>query len=196
MIALEITVLACAVLALAAAVLACVRAKKYRRQIGHLADRREKELRKEIDDLRIGLGKLCGRMDKWDEDLFGKVEDAVRCLIEERGEKLSEVSEEVTPAVLFASTYDISNNKFYSVSNLPGENSIFIITKDPDCPERGTFVLNPDKIAKVAECRDFLEGCCDDEGVGCDEVEIIDKGVVEFRDGEWRLKARLKLRFC
>ena len=95
---------------------------------------------------------------------------------------------------MYATSYNASNETFYEVNRQPSEQTIFEIMISPNNPNKGTFEVFCDAYGMVAECKDFLEYCCEVEGSGT-SLQIIETGQVELNVGVWVVTKKLKVRF-
>lgn len=94
---------------------------------------------------------------------------------------------------LFASACNTNTQTFYSVSEHPSEETIFVL--DVDIKNgRGKFDLHSSAIEKVKECRDFLEGACSTSGNG-NHIEVIGKGSIVLSNGEWLVEEKMQIKF-
>lgn len=95
---------------------------------------------------------------------------------------------------LYATSYDAANETFYEVNRQPSEQTIFEIILNAQNPNEGLFEVYPNAQEKVAECKDFLEYCCDVEGSGT-TMQTIAVGKVTRRSDKWVVASKLKIRF-
>lgn len=95
---------------------------------------------------------------------------------------------------LYATSYNASNETFYEVNRQPSEQTIFEITINPNNPNEGKFEVYRNAYEMVAECKDFLEYCCEVEGSGI-SLQTIETGQVTLNEGVWVVTKKLKVRF-
>ena len=95
---------------------------------------------------------------------------------------------------LYATSYDVANDTFYEVNSQPSEQTIFEIIVSGQNPNEGIFEVYPNAQEKVAQCKDFLEYCCEIEGAGTN-MQTITAGKVARRADKWVVTSKLKIRF-
>lgn len=99
-----------------------------------------------------------------------------------------------TMQVLYATSYNADNGTFYEVTRQPSEQTVFEIAVNPDKPYEGCLEVYRNAYPMVAECKDFLEYCCEIVGSGTN-LQTIERGKVELNGGIWIVKNKLKVRF-
>lgn len=140
--------------------------------------------------------------------------EKIRIDLEKQLENLKEASEvpqphkavsgeeEVPPAepekkyiYRYAEAYDTDNKTFYEVTTSPSADTIYEFKIEEDNPSKGTFQVFGKSIAKVLECRDFIEGCCDVSGSGNHDIVTINAGQLYMDGYIWRVEKKLAIRF-
>lgn len=95
---------------------------------------------------------------------------------------------------MYATSYNASNETFYEVNRQPSEQTIFEITINQNNPNEGKFEVYRNAYEMVAECKDFLEYCCEVEGSGT-SLQTIETGQVTLDEDVWVVTKKLKVRF-
>lgn len=100
----------------------------------------------------------------------------------------------VNPMKLYATSYNATNETFYEVNKQPSDQTIFEISVNPQRPNEGCFEVYRNAYEMVAECKDFLEYCCEVEGSGS-SLHTVEIGRVTLNAGVWVVTKKLKVRF-
>lgn len=98
------------------------------------------------------------------------------------------------PMKLYATSYNAANETFYEVNKQPSDQTIFEISVNPHNPNEGSFEVYRNAYEMVAECKDFLEYCCEVEGSGS-SLHTVEIGKVTLNAGVWVVAKKLKVRF-
>lgn len=106
----------------------------------------------------------------------------------------SQHSTNVSTQKLYATSYDAAKDTFYEVNSQPSEQTIFEIVMSGHNQNEGSFEVYSNATEKVAECKDFLEYCCEIEGAGTN-MQTIAAGKVTRRADKWVVTSKLKIRF-
>lgn len=134
--------------------------------------------------------------------VYSKLSDRLLAVLAERqpkqpeeepaSEKKAEVPQ--SPCVEFLSPYDEANNRFSRNQPYTFDTAVFKLTIDGSDPDKGTFELNPEKMAVILGCRDYLNGACDCEGDGS-AVTTVKQGVARRAGDHWVMEEPLRVKF-
>lgn len=95
---------------------------------------------------------------------------------------------------LYASAYNASDDSFYEVNTQTSDQTIFEIDVNSFNTNEGYLTVFSGAYAKVAECKDFLEYCCEVEGSGT-SLQILEKGKVVLSTKGWKVTKKIRIRF-
>lgn len=96
--------------------------------------------------------------------------------------------------ILYAGSFNIDEDAFYSIKDAPTEKTLFILTIDKKNNLVGEVEIYPEAIDKILGCKDLLDGVCDYSGSG--NVLIIEKkGKAILKDNNWRIDQKMIIKF-
>lgn len=160
-----------------------------------------------MDSTRINnfIGKVNGggRNIEISTVLFNEIVETVLRKVEKRMAQsvvVHEPPQQVSPTInvnpmkLYATSYNATNETFYEVNKQPSDQTIFEISVNPQNPSDGCFEVYRNAYEMVAECKDFLEYCCEVEGSGT-SLHTVEIGKVTLNAGVWVVTKKLKVRF-
>lgn len=97
-------------------------------------------------------------------------------------------------SMMYASSYNTEENRFYSVSRTVAENTIFVIKLSAPNALAGNLSIAESAHDKIVECRDYLHGACQVEGNGAN-IKIKKEGIVSLQGADWKIEVPLEVEF-
>lgn len=129
-------------------------------------------------------------------DIDSKIKEAVDQAIKKYATSKEEVpqkQEEAVPEFVteFASSYDMTRKRFYSVSKAFDNDTVFKITHKIN-EDTGKITIDERSFPKILERIEFVDGACTYIGSG-NSIRIVKEGIASRSGGEWTVDEPMKI---